>query len=114
MEYQRRFTLGFQLAVGFGASIILLVTASILIRRSPTIAQTGIGATGILPSMWIAYRHPELQDLFVQIAEPTTDALRSIGMVKMQLVDETYAPISESTDGRYHSVSSAGSVQDVE
>jgi hypothetical protein len=112
MEYERRLTLGSQLAVGFGTSIVLLVTASILIRRSPAIAQTGVDATGILSSMWMAYKHPELQDLFVPIAEPTTDTLRRIGMVKMQLVDETHAPISGSTDGRYHSVSSTGSVQE--
>ena len=102
MKYWRGFSLVPQLVAGFGASIILLVTAFILIRRLPGVAQAGVDGTGILPSMWMAYKRPELQDRFLEVAEPTTDNLREVGMVEIQLADERHV---RSTHGVYHTVS---------
>jgi hypothetical protein len=63
--------------------------------------------------MWIAYNRPELRDLFLQVVEPTTDNLRAMGMVEMQLADEKFPSATESkTSGGYHSVSSSESQVD--
>ena len=71
--------------------------ALVLIRRFSGIAKVGVDATGILQTMWMAYRRPQLQDRFLQVMEPTTENLRTIGMIHMQLVDEKLPLISEST-----------------
>src|ERR1700734_1339099 len=86
-----------QLAIGFSTSVILLITAFILIRRRPTVSEVGVDATGILPIMWMAYRRPELQNIFLQVVEPTTYNLRKMGMVDVQLTDERL-PTPEPTD----------------
>jgi hypothetical protein len=81
----RQLILCFQLIAGIGASTLLLIVACVLIQRFPGVKNVGFDATGILPSMWIAYQHPELQELFSQVVKPTTDNLRTMGMIKMQL-----------------------------
>jgi len=91
------------LAVGFSTSVILLITAFILIRRRPTVSEVGVNPTGILSIMWMAYRHPELQNKFLQVVEPTVYNLRKMGMVEVQLTDEKPAT-PESTDWGYHLV----------
>lgn len=79
---------GLQLAVGFGTSIILLVTVIVMMKCSFSVTHTGVDATGILPSMWIAYNRPQLRERFLQVTEPTIDNLRTMGMVEMRLADE--------------------------
>lgn len=74
-----------QLAVGFGTSIILLTMACIMMYRLPGVGPANIDASGILSCMWIAYWRPQLQDLFLRVVEPTTDNLRTMGMVEVQL-----------------------------
>jgi hypothetical protein len=66
-------------------SIVLLIIACGLVRRFPGATKGGVDATGILSSMWIAYRCPELQDTFLQVVEPSTDNLRKMGMFEVQL-----------------------------
>jgi hypothetical protein len=83
----------------------MFVVVLLLIRRLPRTDEAGIDNIGILPSMWMAYKHPQLQTLFLQVVEPTIDNLRTMGMVEMQLADETPPFISGSTNGGYHSVS---------
>jgi len=87
----------FSLAVGCSTSVILLIVALVLIRRFSGVTKVGVDATGILQTMWMAYRRPQLQDRFLQVMEPTTDNLRTMGMVHMQLADERLPLISEST-----------------
>jgi hypothetical protein len=55
--------------------------------------------------MWMAYTHPQLQDRFLQVVEPTTDNLRTIGMVELQLADEQLPSTSGSNQSGYHPVS---------
>jgi hypothetical protein len=62
----------------------------------------------MLHTIWMAYKRPELRDLFLQVVEPTTDNLRTMGMVQMQLADERPPLISavknieyDSSRGRY-------------
>jgi hypothetical protein len=60
--------------------------------------------------MWIAYRRPQLQDLFLQVMEPTTEALRAMGMFEMRLVDEEFpATTGSNISGGHPSVSSSES-----
>jgi hypothetical protein len=49
--------------------------------------HAAVDNTGILQTMWIAYNHPELQADFLQVVEPTTDNLRSMGMFETQLAE---------------------------
>lgn len=84
-----------QLAVGFGASIILLIMVYVLMRRFPGVTRSGVDATGILPSMWLAYKRPQLQSLFLQVIEPTADNLRTMGMIEVQLVDNRLPSVPE-------------------
>jgi hypothetical protein len=55
--------------------------------------------------MWMAYSRPQLQNRFVQVVEPTTDNLRTMGMIEVQLADERLPSISGSNRSGYHSVS---------
>ena len=77
-----------QLILGFVASLVLFVTTTVLIRHFPHAADAGVDLTGILPNMWMAYKHPQLQSLFLQVVEPTVDNLRAVGMVEMQLAED--------------------------
>jgi len=82
-----------QLAVGFGTSIILLTMACIMIYRLPGVRIASVDATGILSCMWIAYQRPQLQDLFFRVGEPTTENLRTMGMVEVQLAYDKLSSI---------------------
>jgi len=93
----------FSLTLGFVTSLVLLITTAVLIKPFSDGSPVGVGTTGILPNMWMAYRHPQLRSLFLQVVEPTTDNLRAIGMVEMKLAED--ASISETLD-KYHLVSS--------
>jgi hypothetical protein len=55
--------------------------------------------------MWMAYSRPQLQDRLLQVVEPTTNNLRSIGMVELQLADEQLPSTSGSNQNGYHPVS---------
>ena len=100
---------GLELAVGCGTSIILLITVIVLIKRSFGVTLAGTDATGILPSMWIAYHRPELRELFLEVTEPTIDNLRTMGMVEMQLADEKVPSAlgSNISQWEHHPVSSS-------
>jgi hypothetical protein len=83
-------------------------------QRFPDVSKAGIDATGILPSMWMAYKCPQLQNQFLQVVDPTTNNLRKIGMVEMQLVDERPPLLVGSENNGYHSVSANSSQVEVE
>ena len=87
-----------QLTLGFVTSLVLLGTAAVLIRRLPYFANTAFDTSGVLRDMWMAYRHPHLRSRFLQVVEPTTDNLRAIGMVQMQLA-EGWSPVPMSESG---------------
>jgi hypothetical protein len=55
--------------------------------------------------MWMAYTRPQLQDLFLQVVDPTTDNLRTMGMIELQLADEQFPSTSGSNQSGYHPVS---------
>jgi hypothetical protein len=76
-------------------SLVLLIIAVALIRRFPDVADAQVHIAGILPSMWIAYRRPQLRGQFLQVTEPTIDNLRAMGMVKMKLAEEEPPSISD-------------------
>jgi hypothetical protein len=77
-----------QLSVGFVTTFVLLITTVVLMQRFPDVAHTG-DTIGILPSMWMAYKNPQLQDQFLQVADPTVDNLRAMGMKEiLQLAEE--------------------------
>ena len=86
-HYQTQLIFVIQLFIGFGTSIVMLVTVIFLIQRSYGDMHAGVDNTGILQTMWIAYNHPELQADFLQVVEPTTDNLRSMGMFETQLAE---------------------------
>ena len=67
-------------------------------QRFPDVAVAGVGIAGILPNMWMAYRHPRLRGLFLQVTEPTIDNLRAMGMVTMKLAEEEPLSISDSAN----------------
>jgi len=95
----------FSLALGSGTSAILLVTIFVLLRRLPGGNEARVGSTGILHSMWLAYNRLQLQNQFLQVVEPTTNNLRTMGMVEVQLADEWPSSISGSNASVYCSVS---------
>jgi hypothetical protein len=74
--------LDIQLAVGFGTSITLLILTIVMMLRFPGDYKAGIDAIGILPSMWMAYKHPQLESQFLEVQNPTTNNLRAMGLVE--------------------------------
>lgn len=86
-----------QLAVGFGTSITLLILTIVMMLRFPGDYKAGIDAIGILPSMWMAYKRPQLESQFLEVENPTTNNLRAMGLVEIELADRQLPPISGPT-----------------
>ena len=86
---------GIQLAVGFGTSVVLLAVTFTLTRSLSDTVEAGVDATSV-PIMRMAYRHPQLQNIFLQVVKPTTGNLPTMGTVKMHLAHEKPPSTSQS------------------
>ncbi|KAJ7454390.1 hypothetical protein FB451DRAFT_1565274 [Mycena latifolia] len=77
------------ISVGLAASIALLLLSlpySLWHRGKENDRDLPLNGTGILHAMWLYRNHPELEKLLEQVEHPTSDNLRSAGMVRTRLV----------------------------
>ncbi|KAF7328417.1 hypothetical protein MVEN_02557600 [Mycena venus] len=72
------------IAFGFAASICLFLLALPHLHPGSTVGmETLVDGTGILHIIWLLRKHPEVEELFPDIGEPTKQNLRAAGMVGM-------------------------------
>jgi hypothetical protein len=76
-----------QLALGFGASVALLILATVL-SHSRGSQETSVDTIGVLQLMWLIKDRPELLRHLSEVEEPTVDNLREAGRVEVRLAGD--------------------------
>ncbi|KAF7363029.1 hypothetical protein MVEN_00654700 [Mycena venus] len=72
-------------SIGLGASILALLLSMRFIPPRNHISSASLTGVGILHLIWLFRNHPSLSNQLDQADEPTNMALRSAGMIRVQL-----------------------------
>ncbi|KAF8214817.1 hypothetical protein K438DRAFT_2138348 [Mycena galopus ATCC 62051] len=72
-------------SIGLGASILALLLSMRFIPPRNRISSASLTGLGILHLIWLFRNHPSLSNQLDQVDEPTNMALRSAGMIRVQL-----------------------------
>ncbi|KAJ7488819.1 hypothetical protein FB451DRAFT_678936 [Mycena latifolia] len=75
----------YAISVGLGASIILFALG-IKFWHIRGHLEPRLEGIGLLHIMWLTQKHPEVLDQLKQVDEPTDNNLRTVGMIKVQLL----------------------------
>ncbi|KAI0938476.1 hypothetical protein AcV5_000153 [Taiwanofungus camphoratus] len=100
------------LVIGFGASILLLILATVMTRVSDHKAGP-INTLGVLQVVWLAHEHPVLGERIGQVNEPTTENLREAGMFEFSIAETSIARKPFMDSDIYQRVNSYGDESEV-
>jgi hypothetical protein len=81
-----KFYQSFQVSLGLGASVVLLILGVILSSGAGQ-SKKSLDELGLLQAIWLFQHHPELSEILEQVEDPTDHNLRVAGLVKVRLVD---------------------------
>ncbi|KAI0938435.1 hypothetical protein AcW1_001833 [Taiwanofungus camphoratus] len=75
------------IAVGFGCSTVLLFLA-VQFTHGMNESTPRIGSIGVLQLIWLTHEQPAFQELVATVNQPTTENLRSVGMLKIGIAQQ--------------------------